>query len=71
MSQIATLPLLSRHNMSVFPSPLKSRLPAIVQLVLTCREGIRQDLGAVHEPDRHVASGVTPQYVAMPLPLKS
>src|SRR5262249_25648926 len=33
MNQIAVLPLLSRHNRSLLPSPLKSRWPTIDQAV--------------------------------------
>ena len=66
INQIATLPLVSCHNMSLFPSALKSPVPATAQLVPTMpTRGVDETVGAVHKPDRHVATGIAPQYVAL------
>ena len=68
ISQIATLPLLSCHRMSLLPSPLKSPVPTIVQVPGNIRDERSrriQDSRAVHFPNRDVAAGVTPQNVAL------
>src|SRR6266852_342897 len=72
MNQIATLPLLSCQRMSLLPSPLKSPVSTIVQLVgaepspadwVTCAPFISQ-IATLPLPSRHRMS-------LLPSPLKS
>ena len=65
MNQIARLPLVSRQRMSPLPSPLKSAVATTVQVVGTLPTPADDETWrAVHEPDRRIAAGVTPEQVA-------
>ena len=67
ISQMPTLPLVSRQRMSVEPLPSKSPMPAIFQVSGTDTEVYRlDDLGAVHHPHADLAGrGVVPEDVAL------